>query len=297
MAEDNRDKLDSVDQSLALPDRIVALLPQMSKKQKQIARFILNNQEYVAFASAADVGERTRSSAATVVRSCQVLGYQGFIHLQMAVREGLSIQRTAVQRLEERLVNPPPEMDVYTRVFATDIHNIERLVVLMDPGCFHAALNEITRARRILVVGDGLAAGMATFFTHALQVAGLSAQGIAGGGEPLALAVAFLQPDDLVIGIGFWRNLRDVVQAIEQARQKGVKTIGITDSKLSPLARLTDYPFLTATDGVAHSLSPVATVSLLNAFVAALSFEMPDQVVTTLRQVEEAYRQSDLLSE
>jgi DNA-binding MurR/RpiR family transcriptional regulator len=162
---------------------------------------------------------------------------------------------------------------------------------------FQESVAQIRGARRILIVGDGLSAGFAVFFAHALQVIGLPARCVAGGGEPLALELAFLQPEDLVIGIGFWRNLRDIVGAVQQAGEMGARSIGITDNRLSPLARLPDFSFLATTDGVAHSVSPVGFVSLLNAFLAALSLEMPEQVGASLRRVDEAYRRGELLTE
>jgi DNA-binding MurR/RpiR family transcriptional regulator len=297
MANGQQPQPQAAEETPTLTDRILAALPELSRKQQRIARFILNNQEFVAFAPAADVGTRTRSSAATVVRCCQALGYQGYIQLQLHVREGISFQRTALQRLEARLASPVPREDVLSRVFATDIANIERTAVLTSGDRLQAAVAALRAARRILVLGDGLAAGLATYLSHAFQVIGLPAQGVVGGGEPLGLALAFLQPDDAVLAIGFWRNLADIVRAVDHANDIGAETVGITDNRLSPLARLTTYPFLVATDSVAHGLSPAATVSLLNAFVAALSFEIPDQVVDSLHRVEEAYRRNDLLME
>lgn len=297
MADEHQEVNNVEKRSLALEDRIVAAHTNLSRKQKKIARFILENQEFVAFFSANELGAKTRSSAATVVRLCQALGYEGYIHLQLAVREGISFQRTAVQRLQDRLADHDQNQDVLARVFATDIHNIERTVGLLSGDRLEAAVAEMLRARRILVVGDGLAAGLVAFFTHALQVIGLPAQSVVGGGEALAMRLAFLQAEDLVIGLGFWRNLRDVVQAIELAKDIGATTIGMTDNRLSPLAVLPDYSFLVTTDGVAHSLSPAAMVSLLNAFIAALSFEMPEQVVRSLSRVDEAYQRIDLLTE
>lgn len=280
-----------------LEERIVATLSSFSRKQRDISRFVLDNQETVAFSSASDIGERTGSSASTVVRFCQALGYKGYLDLQSAVRDQVSRHWPAVRRFQERLNNPVPKEDLVARAFSTDIHNIERTAELTADDRLQAAAGEIRRARQILVVGGGLTSTVVGFFAHALRVIGLPVQCVAGGGEPLALALAFLRPEDVVIGIGFWRNLRDVVQAIEQAQEIGATTIGITDSRLSPLARLPDHYFLVATNGVAHNLSPVATLSLLNTLVATLSFDMPERVVESLHLVDEAYRRSGLLAE
>ena len=252
-----------------LDDKILAFLPQLSKKQRGIARFFLDNPDIVAFSSASEVGARTQSSAATVVRFCQALGFEGYVELQATIQERMGYRPTMVQRLEERLTDPISQDDLLARILAADIRSIERLAEFTDSDHLQAAAAEIRGARQILVVGGGTSAAAVEYFCHSLQVIGLPARSLTCGGEPLALALAFLCPDDVVIGISFWRNLRNVVQAIQQAQDVGAKTIGITDSKLSPLARRPDYSFLVATDGVAHSVSPVATLSLLNVFVAA----------------------------
>lgn len=269
----------------------------LSRRQKQVARFIADNEQFVAFASVAEVAEKAEVSAATVVRFCQALGYEGYIDLQAAMREQISFHRTAVQRLEEQLTNSIPRHDLLNQVFATDIQNIERTAESTTSDQLQAVVDEISRARQVLVVGGGATTGAVEYFAHALRVMGLSAQSLICGGEPLALALAFLKPEDVVVAIGFWRNLRSIVEAVQQARDIGAVTIGITDSRLSPLALLPDYRFVVATDSVAHGLSAVAVLSLLNAFVVFLSFDAPEQVVRSVRLVDETYRHNNLLAE
>ncbi len=285
------------DPVIPLAQRITSALPRMTGKQRTLAHFIADNQHFVAFASASEVGNRTGCSAATVVRFSQSLGYQGYIDLQLAVREWMFPRRTAVQRLEDRLKNPLSGDDVPALVFATDMQNVERTQALTRNGRVQAAVDDLLRARQTVVMGDGLAAGLAHLFAHSLRVIGLPVQCVTSGGEPLAVVLAFLQPEDVLVAIGFWRNLWDVVHAVRQAQQVGCKTICITDNRLSPLARLGDHSFLVVTEGVAHSLSPVAAVSLMNAMVAAISMRMPEKVVESLRRLDEAYRRGQLLTE
>jgi DNA-binding MurR/RpiR family transcriptional regulator len=61
----------------ALEGRIAAAFDQLSPKQQTLARLILDNRYFASFASAAEIGEKVEASAATVVRLCQALGYQG----------------------------------------------------------------------------------------------------------------------------------------------------------------------------------------------------------------------------
>jgi DNA-binding MurR/RpiR family transcriptional regulator len=195
------------------------------------------------------------------------------------------------------LSGPITDEELVTRVFATDIHNIERTAVLTASERLQAAAAEIHRARQTLIVGSGLAAILVEFLGYSLQMIDLPVRSVTGGEEPLALALAFLQPKDAIVGISFRRNPWDVVNAIQEAQAVGAQSIGITDSELSPLNQLADYAFAVAMGGVAHNPSPVAVVSLLNALIAVLSLGAPEETAQSLYQVNSAYRRSGLLDE
>jgi DNA-binding MurR/RpiR family transcriptional regulator len=281
----------------ALADRIVAVLPHMSKKHKEIARFVLDNQELVAFASAHEVGLESDTSAATVVRFCQALGYEGYQQLQEAIRAQLSLERTAVQHLEKRLEGPIANDDLLTQVFAADIRNLQRTTVLTHGDRLQAAAAAIRRARQVLIVGSGLAATLVECLAYSLQTMDMPVRSVTGGEEQLALALTFLQPEDVVIAISFRRNPRYTMKAVGHARAIGATTIGIANSELSPVIRETDYAFPVITDSVVDRPSPVAAVALLNAFVAALMLIEPEQAARSQQQIDSTYKQSGLLDE
>ena len=168
---------------------------------------------------------------------------------------------------------------------------------LIDPEVFDAAIEEFGRARNILVVGGGLSASPAVFLSHSLRVMGFSVQEVTTGGIPLSLGRSTLNSDDLLVAFGFWRYFQHTVATMEWAKTRGTPRIAITDSEVSPLAQLADYAFVATTDGVGHSVSPLASMALVEAFVAALSFERPESTLKALRDVDAAYRESGLLLE
>ena len=284
-----------MDQMGSLEERITESLPRLSPKQKQLAHFMLDNKYLVSFASAGQVGKKVHASAATVVRFAQSLGYQGFHELRAAVREELPTYLTAVERIQKRLAAPPSAYDIPQQVFHTDIKNIERTASGLDEAHLNAALDEIVRAKQILVIGCGLSAASVLFLTHSLKVMGFNVRMAADGGLTLATDIAQVTPDTLVIAIDLWRYARSIVQAVHAARRQGAHIIAITDSAASPLAQAADYTFEAATDGTAHSLSPSAVISLLNVFIAGLSYRVPDQVMDSLRHVDAMYRTQNLL--
>jgi len=278
----------------SMEDRIASFYPQLSRSHQKLAHFVLDNRLFAAFASAAALGERVGVSAATVVRFCRTIGYEGYPEFQVAVRDSLPTYLDKVQRLERNLDTQDKDQ-VATRVFDLDTQNLGRTSQSLDVGRFRAAVAAICRASNILVVGGGLSAGPALYFAHSLKVMGLDAQAVLDGGIPLALELNRLKPTSVLIGISVWRYVRETITAMERAQSLGATRIAITDSIVAPSAQRAEHAFQVATDGVAHSLSLTSMMALINAFVAAVSFERPEETARAVREVDAAYRQGKLL--
>lgn len=283
--------------SLSLQERISARLDELTQKQRDIARFILGNRHFVAFASTSDLGARVDANASTVVRFCQAIGYEGYSDLQVAVRAELPSYATSIQRLAQKRAALEADGDVLAAVFATDTLNLERTAEAMDPAVFDGAVKALSQAHDILVVGAGLSAPAALYLAHSLKVMGLRTQAVLSSGIPLAVELAGLTPDHVVVGISLWRYVRGTVEALRCARQAGARCIAITDSIVSPLAQIADYAFAASTEGVAHSVSIAGFIAIIDALVAALSCARPQPTAEALHRVDEAYRAANLLLE
>lgn len=275
--------------------RISELHPQLSPKHKRLARFILNNQYFMSFASAHQAGERTGTSAATVVRFAQTLGYEGYPEMQRAIRAELPSYLRAMDRLKSHIESPEESSGVPETIFKTDISNIQRTASNLDNEKLNEAVQALAQAQRILVVGTGISSSAAVFLSHSLKIIGLDARLNINEGLSLASDLAGLRQGDLLVAIDLWRYVRSTVSAVRKARSAGAKVIAITDSIVSPLAENADFAFEVVTEGVAHSLSAAALMSLLNVIIAALSYRLPGQTLASLQRVDNTYRENDLL--
>jgi len=278
-----------------LKERITNSLETLSPKHKQIARFVLDNRYFTSFAPASQVGKKNDTSAATVVRFAQALGYEGYSELQDALRSDMPNHMTTTARMQKRMSAQNPPASNPRQVFYTDIKNIEQTAISLSEESLNAALDAIQKAQRILVIGAGLSSAPVTFLAHSLKVMGFDALDIHREGLQSAVEMARIKSDDLLIAVDLWRYVRMTVNAVSQAKETGVPVIVITDSVVSPLAQKADIAFTIATEGVAHSLSITALMSLLNVIVATLADRVPEQVYASLQRVDAAYRGNDLL--
>jgi DNA-binding MurR/RpiR family transcriptional regulator len=283
-----------MNEQIALETRIKSILPRASRSNKKLARFVSDNGLFVAFASATDLGVKTGCSAATVVRFCQSLGYDGYPQLQSAVRASLPTYLAKVEQLEKDH-QALDKSQTPERVFQLNIQNLRRTIENLDPERFAAAVAALGRASDIVVIAAGISAAPALYLAHSLKVMGLNANPVINGGIPLALALTTLKPTSVMIGIGVWRYIAETVYAMERAQRMGATRIAITDSIVSPLAQRADFAFQVATDGAAHALSHTSTMALIDALIAALSLARPEETARALRELDAAYRAGKLL--
>ena len=66
---------------------IQARFDEFSRSQKDVAQYIVDHLDEVAFQTAEELARRANTSSSTVVRFSQALGFEGFPELQDAARE------------------------------------------------------------------------------------------------------------------------------------------------------------------------------------------------------------------
>src|ERR671921_466455 len=66
---------------------ISARFDEFSRSQKDVAQYVVDHLDEVAFHTAEELARRANTSSSTVVRFAQALGFEGFPELQEAARE------------------------------------------------------------------------------------------------------------------------------------------------------------------------------------------------------------------
>src|SRR5690606_35180056 len=79
---------------------IAAQRPHMSKSQKKIAEYILENPNAVPFYTVSKLAKMTGVSEATIVRFATFLGYSGYPEMQQYMLDSVEKQLTTAERLE-----------------------------------------------------------------------------------------------------------------------------------------------------------------------------------------------------
>ena len=104
---------------------IQAQYPRLSKGQKLIAQYIINNYDKVAFMTASKLGDTVGVSESTVVRFANALGYAGYPKLQEGLQELIKNKLTTVQRVEMANEDYSYDSTILSKVLKSYIDNIK----------------------------------------------------------------------------------------------------------------------------------------------------------------------------
>jgi DNA-binding MurR/RpiR family transcriptional regulator len=169
------------------------------------------------------------------------------------------------------------------------LENLSVLRSSLDADRVVELAKAIHRSRRILVVGVDLAASLAWFLAYCLTPLGFDAEAPVGSAGNLQHKIDVLNDKDLLVAISFGRCLRETVESVLRAHERGVPTFGITDGNTTPIAIHCDAHLVAPTSSPSFTGSYVAPMALMNTIVVACAHLQPKRSLALLGRTEEEY--------
>ena len=274
--------------------KIQSELPGFSKGQKQIARFILEHYDKAAFMTASRLGVTVGVSESTVVRFATELGYDGYPHLQRALQEMIRNKLTSVQRMEvagDRMGG----RDVLQTVLHADTDMIRVTLDEIDRDAFQGAVDALMGAKRIYILGVRSSSALASFLGFYFNLLFENVTPVhTNSVSEIFEQVLRVGPGDVLFGISFPRYSKRTLSAMKYARDRGARVIALTDSQLSPLARVADHVLLARSDMASCVDSLVAPLSVINALIVAVGMSRRDEIEQTFNKLERIWEEYDV---
>ncbi len=267
--------------------RINEKYKKMSKGQKLISEYIMNNYEKAAFMTASKLGNKVGVSESTVVRFANMLGYDGYPKLQKALQELIRNKLTTLQRIE--MTSDLDESTLLKSVLKADMNNIRLTLEEVNKDDFDKVVESIFSARNIYILGLRSAAPLAQFMGYYLSFIFDNVRLVTSGINDILEQLVHISPQDLLIGISFPRYARRTVEAVNFAKGKGAKIVAITDAILSPLTSYADYILLARSDMASFVDSLVAPLSLINALIVAVGIRKKPDISSDFLELEKIW--------
>jgi DNA-binding MurR/RpiR family transcriptional regulator len=266
----------------------------LTQSQRRLLDYILSHVEESIFFNIGDLAEKVSVSEATVVRLAKALGFKGFPEFQRELRNHFRDKLTTTSRLQKTVKKVTNERDVLVKVLQTDIHNIEETLKQIPAMEFKQFVKAIDSARRIIIVGLRSAYSLAIFLGIALEFLQKNVWVIQPGIGDMWDRLLGLRKGDLVIGISFPRYTKQTVEVLRFAKERGGKTLAITDSLVSPLAQYADHVLTAQYKMDSYIESFTAPLSLINAVATALGVLSRRSTMKSLNELEEVWEKQQI---
>jgi DNA-binding MurR/RpiR family transcriptional regulator len=216
-------------------------LASFSPVGQKIAKAILEDPERVVDVSIQQLAREISVSEASIVRFCRTLGLEGFSDLKMALLKNAA--PTQIPSVFEEIDENDSMEAVARNVFVRNLNTLQIAMQRLDFGAVTAAAELLRNARKIVILGSAASASIAeNFYIHLFRV-GFPAS-VETDGEFMQVAAHMADEHTVFIAVSRGGRTKAVVNAFEEARRRGAKTISITANDNTPLARASDIPII-----------------------------------------------------
>ena len=265
----------------------------LSKGQKLIAKFILDDYDKAAFMTAATLGETVGVSESTVVRFANTLGYSGYRELQKELQELIKNKLTTVQRISLSSDFIDYE-NTLKQVIKKDMDNIEKTINEIDYVEFEKAIEITLKAKNVFILGLRSSSFLAGYLGFYLNFLLDNVKIITAGPNDVFEQLLKADSEDLIIGISYPRYSKRTLEALSYGKNKGCKIISITDSLISPAAQYTDVTLVASSNMLSFVDSLVAPMSLINAFIISIGIEKKEDITSYFEDLENIWKNYDV---
>jgi DNA-binding MurR/RpiR family transcriptional regulator len=242
---------------------------EFSRSQKDVAQYVVDHLDEVAFHTAEELARRASTSSSTVVRFSQALGFEGFPELQEAARE-------EYRHHHRNSGSHPNGMEAATPLFsldqtpfeqavAADHVNVEETARKVSRSQVDAAIEAIATSERILIAGTDQMAFFASYLRHLLMLLDVRADIAASPSQEALSRLGRIDEGTLVIGLSAGRPHPLVVRAMKIARHRKGTTLAIVDATLSEVSKLAERTLYYSSNSPAFVRSHTGLLSLLQA--------------------------------
>ena len=269
--------------------RISSEYESLSKQLRVIALHIEKNREHIGIEGIQELANHCGVQPSAVVRFAKHFGFSGFSELQSIFRESLSRQlapsrnyKTRIRNLIESGSNNLSSIDIAREFLAGSVAGMQELESSLDPAAFKKAVDLLAESDCIWVSASRRSFPIAAYLDYALQhtekrICLVSALGSMHQGQ-----MRSVRKGDVMIAISFAPYAEETIGVAKAAIERGAKLIAITDSRMSPLAKLAQVSLVVQDNSTLGFRSLSSTMGLAQSLFIALAYtlELPYKPTT-----------------
>jgi len=185
-----------------------------------------------AVQSISELARHNGVDPSTLTRLGKRLGFDGFGGLQDVFRRHVAATQPFYSvRVNEHVSRKGEDpATVLQRLAQSECQKVLAVAGNLDKQAVDAAVEQLTKARNVYVLGLRGTYALGHFFGYFLAAMRDSVTVLGGPGFPIEADLARMKPDDLLVAMSYRPYTRVVVKAVELAKSEGIPVLSFTDA-------------------------------------------------------------------
>lgn len=244
--------------------RIREALPSSSSTEASIINYLIRHPEEMFDCSIHQLAARTYSSAATILRLCRKLGFEGYRDFRQSFIYELALQNKNMEEETKDIIPGDSLKNILEKVTRKNMASLENSLQLLDEAEISHAVDLIEQARLISLYGIGSSLLVARDLY--LKFLRLNKPCVLNDDwHSQQLQARTCTARDLGIVFSYSGQTHEVITCMESLQKRSCPIISITRYGVSPVAQMADLKLYVAdNEALFRSSARSSRISMLN---------------------------------
>jgi DNA-binding MurR/RpiR family transcriptional regulator len=262
------------------------LLGSLSPGERKVARALLAAYPVAGLETVADLAERAKVSAPTVLRFAGRLGYTSYPALQQALMREIHEQMGSPLR---RMTDSTPVPDSLGDAATAYVSSISESFGRLPQSELDLAVELLSDVRlRVTLIGGRFSQVLATYLANHLVLMRGSIAVLPADRLQRDAVLLDLGKRDLMVVFDYRRYDADVVEVARRASAAGARVLLFTDPWLSPAADVATAVIPAQVEAVGPFDSLAPAMSVVETIVAAVNIQLADASRDRITRLEQS---------
>ena len=262
--------------SLSICNDIKKRYIRLSKGQRKVAQFVIDNPNVVATQIASEVGRLADVSESTVIRFCYAMDLSGFSDLQDKVK-GYLMEKGETVEAKKAIAKNRIRQQIGADIVKQDIAGISKTFNELKERDVEEVIQLLHQSKRIHFLGFRHSEPAAFWMFSNLKMLRDQVYFIEHETEKIAQQLAFMDENSLLFVISLDDEYEDLATTVEIAKRKNVKIVAIRDKKLTSQKEPANPVLIVPSAKEGGATCTIAIYSLLHILVETMVMQNPEK--------------------
>ena len=238
-------------------DNVRKLYGGLTNTQKQVADFMLEHPDVIAFKRLEELSMMIGVSTTSVIRFARSIGYKGYADMQQDIQQSIVGKASLPDRLIDA-VKSTKQDQLLIDSFKRDIDNIASTLHLLSENDLAKAVSSIIAAQNIYVLGTRGNFSVAHYLGYRLSQIKRGVHLVSGLSMDYPEEIASIRRGDVCIAFLTPRYSRMTANLVAWMKKRGVMIILFTKEGSNEINLYGDIILPCRTDGISYKSSLIA---------------------------------------